>query len=60
MNAKKSRFCKLDAFVKGLKRESHQKKLMSNYKWSKQMKDWIKRVKKSKRICIQISLQIFK
>lgn len=30
MNAKRSYFCKLDAFVKSLIKESQQKKLMSN------------------------------
>lgn len=31
--------CKLNASVKGLIKERHQKKLLSNYMWSKQMKD---------------------
>lgn len=43
-------FYKLDAFLKGMIKESHQKKLLSNYIWSKQMKDWMKRSKKSERI----------
>ena len=30
---------KLNASVKGLIKENHQKKLLSNYMWSKQMKD---------------------